>query len=308
MSDGSLLAWGLNAEGQCNVPPLPAGVTWTGVDGGGFHSLATRSDGSAAAWGLNLQSQCVVYNVNAGANPAIGAAAGGSFSLVLRANGSVSQSGVIGSGTSTSQIPGGPHSGFAAGTGHCLLRRSDGSVVGIGLDAYGQIDVPALPPGLIYAQLAAGNGHSAAIVGPVASSTPVGSGCGGTALNKPVLSSYAPVLGSNMIFNVALGTPGASGFLYASAPAAPTAVSSGCVVRVDLATAVPVMPVSTTAYGPWNQGVWTGAVPVPFVPTLAGAQLMAQVALIGTSSPAGFDLTNGLLITLGYGVTPPSFF
>ena len=56
-SDGSVVAWGDNGYGQCNVPALPAGLTYVEVDGGDYHTVARRSDGSVVAWGLNFHGQ-----------------------------------------------------------------------------------------------------------------------------------------------------------------------------------------------------------------------------------------------------------
>jgi hypothetical protein len=50
-SDGSVVAWGLNEYGQCNVPSLPAGVTCVEVSTGWGHSVARLSDGSIESWG-----------------------------------------------------------------------------------------------------------------------------------------------------------------------------------------------------------------------------------------------------------------
>jgi hypothetical protein len=48
--DGSLVVWGLDVEGQCQVPRLPAGTSYVDVVLGshflGDHVLALRSDGS----------------------------------------------------------------------------------------------------------------------------------------------------------------------------------------------------------------------------------------------------------------------
>ena len=44
--------------GQCNVPALPAGLTYVEIAGGTFHSLARRSDGSIVGWGANAHGQC----------------------------------------------------------------------------------------------------------------------------------------------------------------------------------------------------------------------------------------------------------
>ena len=43
----------------------------------------------------------------------------------------------------------------AAGDGHTVARRSDGSVVAWGHNDYGQCNVPALPVGLTYVEVAA---------------------------------------------------------------------------------------------------------------------------------------------------------
>lgn len=59
LSDGSLYAWGRNAEGQCGIPgsltytaPTQIGSdAWTNVAGGGQHSLAIKDDGTLWAWG-----------------------------------------------------------------------------------------------------------------------------------------------------------------------------------------------------------------------------------------------------------------
>ena len=59
-SDGQILAWGDNALGQCNVPPLPPGVGAVEVAAGWRHSIARLSDGSAIAWGDNSYGECNV--------------------------------------------------------------------------------------------------------------------------------------------------------------------------------------------------------------------------------------------------------
>ena len=67
--DGSLIAWGDNDFGQCNVP---AGNNYVAVGAGLYHGLALRSDGSLVGWGRNSEGQC---NVPAG-NDFIKVAAG----------------------------------------------------------------------------------------------------------------------------------------------------------------------------------------------------------------------------------------
>ena len=65
-SDGSVVAWGQNQYGQCNVPALPAGLTYVEVAAGCVHTVARRSDGSVVAWGSNPYGQCNVPALPAG--------------------------------------------------------------------------------------------------------------------------------------------------------------------------------------------------------------------------------------------------
>jgi Regulator of chromosome condensation (RCC1) repeat len=140
--DGSVVAWGDNGAGQCNVPALPGGLTYVEIAAGWAHTVARRSDGSLVAWGDNGWGQC-----NAPALPA---------------------------GLTYVEI--------AAGLGHTVARRSDGSVVAWGDNSYGQCNVPALPAGLTYAEVAAGANHTVARYGLAASVVSVGTGCGGAGM------------------------------------------------------------------------------------------------------------------------------
>ncbi|HUR27202.1 MAG TPA: hypothetical protein VM509_03390, partial [Planctomycetota bacterium] len=116
LSNGSALGWGWNSHGQCNVPPLPAGLTWVELDGGDVHSLGRRSDGSVVAWGNNSDGQ--------GNVPAL--------------------------------PPGTTYVEIAAGHKHSVARRSDGVVVAWGDNSSKQCDIPVLPPGWTVVQIDAG--------------------------------------------------------------------------------------------------------------------------------------------------------
>merc|ERR1711920_496206 len=51
-------ACGAYSRGQCNLPPLDDGVTYTQVSAGTYHTVLLRSDGRAAACGANNRGQC----------------------------------------------------------------------------------------------------------------------------------------------------------------------------------------------------------------------------------------------------------
>jgi len=48
-ADGSVVGWGHNNNGQCDVPPPNTG--FVAISGGAYHSLGLRADGSVVAWG-----------------------------------------------------------------------------------------------------------------------------------------------------------------------------------------------------------------------------------------------------------------
>ena len=57
--DGSIVVWGRNDYGQCNVPSPNSG--FVAVAAGTHHSLGLKEDGSIVAWGgdkLNSKSRC----------------------------------------------------------------------------------------------------------------------------------------------------------------------------------------------------------------------------------------------------------
>ena len=74
-SDGAIMAWGSNSSGQCNVSAPNAG--FVAVSAGSDHSLGLRSDGTIAAWGSNVWNQCSVPLPNDG----FSAVAGASFTV-----------------------------------------------------------------------------------------------------------------------------------------------------------------------------------------------------------------------------------
>jgi hypothetical protein len=146
---GSLIAWGANWDGQCDVP---SGQDFVAVAGGRDHSLAIRADGSLVAWGDNGDGQCDVPS----GNDFVAIAGGGAHSLAIRVDGSLIAWGDNGDGQC--DVPSGHNFvAIAAGEAHSLAIRADGSLIAWGNNGDGQCDVPS---GSSYVAIAAGEAHS----------------------------------------------------------------------------------------------------------------------------------------------------
>ncbi|MCK4658874.1 MAG: thrombospondin type 3 repeat-containing protein [Phycisphaerae bacterium] len=152
-ADGSIMAWGANDEGQCNVPAPNADFVSIAADW--RHSLGLKSDGSIVAWGNNVNGQCNVPDPNA---DFVGIAAGREHSLGLKAGGSIVGWGNNGYGQCNMPDPNTDFVGIVVGDYHCLGRKGDGSIVGWGWNDYGQCNVPA--PNAGFVGIAAGWRHS----------------------------------------------------------------------------------------------------------------------------------------------------
>merc|ERR1712032_1321628 len=55
---GAAVACGLDDHGQCNLPALEEGLTYTQAAAGGDHTVLLRSDGAAVACGDNDDGEC----------------------------------------------------------------------------------------------------------------------------------------------------------------------------------------------------------------------------------------------------------
>jgi hypothetical protein len=159
--DGSLVAFGNNAAGQCHVPTLPAGTSYDLVATGGSHSVARRSDGVVVAWGFNTSGQCNVPSLPVGTS-CVGLAAGQAHSVALLSDGSAIAWGdnTYGQCTVPTLPSGSVYVDIAAGGFHTLAIRSNGSVLARGRNDWGQINIPAPGPGLGYVSIAGGSLHS----------------------------------------------------------------------------------------------------------------------------------------------------
>ena len=147
-SDGSVVCWGDNGAGQAVAPS----GSFTQVSAGNEHSCGVRSDGSVVCWGDNGAGQAV--------------APSGSFTQVsasyehscgVRSDGSVLCWGDNSVGQAVA--PSGSFTQVSASGAHSCGVRSDGSVVCWGFNRRGQ----AVAPSGSFTQVSAGNGYSCGV-------------------------------------------------------------------------------------------------------------------------------------------------
>lgn len=132
--NGTVVAWGDNAKGQAAVP---AGLTDTvAIAAGYLHSVALLRDGTVIGWGDNAAGQLTVPPAVQGQVAAI--SAGHSFTTALTKNGTVVAWG-------NSSAPAGLSSviRIASGSHHSLAIKDNGTLVAWGANGNGQSRIPA---------------------------------------------------------------------------------------------------------------------------------------------------------------------
>jgi alpha-tubulin suppressor-like RCC1 family protein len=148
----NVIAWGGNAQGQCNVPPSATNAI--AVAAGGTFSLALCSDGSVVAWGT-------IANPPADLTNAVQIAAGYSHCLALKWDGTI----VPWGNNAFNQLTVPPTAtnvvAIAAGYNHSLALRDDGMVVAWGRNNWSQCNVPPNLSNVV--AIAAGEAHSLAL-------------------------------------------------------------------------------------------------------------------------------------------------
>lgn len=202
-ADGTVWAWGSNAQGQLGDDTTTNSLTPVQVQGlgtikaiaaGCAHSLALANDGSVWAWGDNSAGQLgdgsntkrltpVMMDQGTGLTSAKAIAGGWKHSVVLHANGTVWGSGFNDVGELGIGVTGNRNqpamaasltgvAGIGAGDYHSLAITGAGTVYTWGWGHYGQLGsgltANRLSPGLIadlagITQVVGGNGHSQAL-------------------------------------------------------------------------------------------------------------------------------------------------
>jgi alpha-tubulin suppressor-like RCC1 family protein len=172
---GLVVAWGANHLGQLGIgtadtAPHPTPVQVQNLNGikaiaaGSFHTLALKDDGTVWAWGVNIVGELGIGTADTAAHPTpvqvqnlsgVTTVAGGDTdSLVLKGDGTVwawgrNDLGQLGDGTTIErhtpvQVGVPPLSGataIAAGQGHTLALKDDGTVWAWGLNVVGELGI-----------------------------------------------------------------------------------------------------------------------------------------------------------------------
>jgi len=118
-SDGTIVAWGTNSYGQCDVPAPNA--DFVAVAAGYRHGLGLKTDGTIVAWGWNEHGQCDVPAPNA---DFVAVAAGYAHSLGLRSDGTVAAWGDNGDGQCDIPEPNADFVALGGGGPHSLAIKS----------------------------------------------------------------------------------------------------------------------------------------------------------------------------------------
>jgi hypothetical protein len=126
-SDGSIVGWGYNFDGECNVPAPNA--DFIAVSGGWKHSLGLKADGTIVAWGFNGFGECDVPEPNSGF---VAISAGAAHNLALKSDGTMVAWGDNSSGECDVPSPNSGFVGIAAGFYYSIGLRSYSNISGDG--------------------------------------------------------------------------------------------------------------------------------------------------------------------------------
>ncbi len=136
----TLVAWGLNSDGQLDAPAVLGNVA--SVTGGLNHGVAALVDGSVVAWGSDFAGGGV-NTVPAGLSNVVALSTHHRHILALKADGTVAAWGANDSGSTN--VPAGLTNVIAVanGSAHSVALKTDGTVVVWGSDNFAQKSVPA---------------------------------------------------------------------------------------------------------------------------------------------------------------------
>jgi hypothetical protein len=164
MPDGTIGAWGYDANGEVSSAPFPdPGVSFEKVFGGwGFTFLGLTNQGQLVSWGRNSVGQANVPALPAGKTYVKGAV-GFFHGAALRNDGQIVAWGASQPVFTVTQqatiltvpaLPAGVvYTDLGVGYRTTIALRSDGQLRGWGISLYGDLDIPALPAGTTWTQV-----------------------------------------------------------------------------------------------------------------------------------------------------------
>jgi alpha-tubulin suppressor-like RCC1 family protein len=172
-SDGTVVGWGANDYGQCDIPT--PNQDFVAIASGGFmamaHDLGLKTDGRLVAWGDNRYGQCfgpsptpnegfVAVASSPGSEGSPGALG---HNLGLRSDSTIVAWGMNTRGQCDVPSPNENFVAIAAGglggdLAHSLALKSEGTIIAWGFNPIGQCNVPA--PNEDFVRIAAGAMHS----------------------------------------------------------------------------------------------------------------------------------------------------
>ena len=130
------------------------------------------------------------------------------------------------------------------------------------------------------------------VLDPGATTQSLGLACS-TQMSSPTLDGSDPVLGGNMLLK-GKNASGNAGLLLLSTRSVPSlSISASCTTALAPAN---LMILGTF---PVTNGTWTVPMFIPNLKSLIGLQVVLQALHPNSSSALGFDLSNGLLLSLG---------
>jgi alpha-tubulin suppressor-like RCC1 family protein len=271
-SDGTVWAWGDNRQGElgngssngpdnclngpCSLTALEvSGLTGvTAVAGGGAHSMALKSDGTVWAWGSNYSGQ---LGDGTTSGPEICDDHGPCSTTPLRVSGLAGMTAI------------------AAGGGHSLARKSDGTVWAWGGNNYGQLGIgsttdsstPVQVTGLTGMTAIAGGGSHSLALKSDGTVWAWGWNRNGQLGDGSTTNSSTPVQVRGLAGATAIAAGGFHSLALATPPPDRTTTTVGCTPNPDrmnnpttctATVADPVTPADTpTGTVTWSGGVGT---------------------------------------------------
>jgi alpha-tubulin suppressor-like RCC1 family protein len=151
-TDGSIVAWGSNSHGQCNVPYPNS--NFVAVSAGYYHSAGLKSDGSIVCWGDNTYGQTAVPDPN---TDFIAVDAGSYQTVGLKSDGRIVRWGCLWGNVHVLPSPNVGFVDVAAGFNHGVALKPDGSIVCWG---GGEVPIVVPAPNTNFVAVEANDGYS----------------------------------------------------------------------------------------------------------------------------------------------------